>query len=124
MDSKGNWEKTIRWLKKLADIDTKFDDALVKAGQAGVKALSEATPKNTGLASGAWFFDIQKGPLSSTIEWHNADIEGGYNVALLIQYGHGTGTGGYVKGIDFINPALEPVFKSFADDVIKEVEKV
>lgn len=124
MDSKGNWEKTIRWLKKLADIDTKFDDALVKAGQAGVKALNEATPKNTGLASGAWFFDIQKGPLSSTIEWHNADIEGGYNVALLIQYGHGTGTGGYVKGIDFINPALEPVFKSFADDVIKEVEKV
>lgn len=122
MDSKGNWEKTIRWLKGLTDIDTRFDDALVKAGQAGVKALQEATPKNTGLASSAWFFDIKKGPLSSTIEWHNADIEGGYNVALLVQYGHGTGTGGYVKGLDYINPALSPIFKSFADDVIKEVD--
>lgn len=122
MDSKGNWEKTIRWLKKLTNIDTKFDAALVKAGQAGVKALEAATPKDTGLAAGAWFFDIKKGPLSSTIEWHNADIEGGYNVALLIQYGHGTGTGGYVKGLDYINPALAPIFKAFADDVLKEVD--
>lgn len=122
MDSKGNWEKTIRWLKKLTNIDTKFDAALVKAGQAGVKALEAATPKDTGLAAGAWFFDIKKGPLSSTIEWHNADIEGGYNVALLIQYGHGTGTGGYVRGLDYINPALAPIFQAFADDVLKEVD--
>ncbi len=122
MDSKGNWEKTIRWLKKMTNIDTKFDAALVKAGQAGVKALEAATPKDTGLAASAWFFDIKKGPLSSTIEWHNADIEGGYNVALLLQYGHGTGTGGYVQGLDYINPALAPVFQAFADDVLKEVD--
>lgn len=106
----------------MAKIETKFDAALEKAGRAGVKALEAATPKNTGLVSSAWFFDIVKGPLSSTIEWHNADIEGGYNVALLIQYGHGTGTGGYVKGLDYINPALEPIFKAFADDVLKEVD--
>ena len=122
MESRGNWEKTIRWLKKMANIETRFDDALEKAGRAGVRALEEATPKKTGLASSAWFFDIKKGPLSSTIEWHNADIEGGYNVALLIQYGHGTGTGGYVKGLDYINPALTPVFEAFGEDVLKEVE--
>lgn len=122
MDSKGNWEKTIRWLKKMTNIDTRFDAALEKAGRAGVRALEAATPKDTGLAASAWFFDIKKGPLSSTIEWHNADIEGGYNVALLIQYGHGTGTGGYVRGLDYINPALAPVFEAFGQDVLKEVE--
>lgn len=122
MESRGNWEKTIRWLKKLSNIETRFDAALEKAGQAGVKALEAATPVNTGLASSAWFFTIEKGPLSSTIEWHNADIEGGYNVALLIQYGHGTGTGGYVTGLDYINPALVPVFEAFGNDVLKEVE--
>lgn len=122
MESKGNWEKTIRWLRKMANIETRFDAALERAGREGVRALEAATPKDTGLAASAWFFDIKKGPLSSTIEWHNADIEGGYNVALLLQYGHGTGTGGYVTGVDFINPALRPVFEAFGQDVLKEVE--
>jgi len=122
MESKGNWEKTIRWLKRLTNIETRFDSALEAAGRAGVRALEAATPKDTGLAASAWFFDIKKGPTSSTIEWHNADIENGYNVALLIQYGHGVHGGGYVQGVDFINPALRPIFESFADKVIKEVE--
>ena len=122
MESKGNWEKTIRWLKRLTNIETRFDSALEAAGRAGVQALEAATPKDTGLAASAWFFDIKKGPTSSTIEWHNADIENGYNVALLIQYGHGVHGGGYVQGVDFINPALRPIFESFADKVIKEVE--
>ena len=122
MESKGDWGKTFRWLRKMVNIDTRFDAALEKAGREGVEALSAATPKDTGLASEAWFFDIKKGPLSSTIEWHNADIEGGYNVALLIQYGHGTGTGGYVTGLDYINPALAPIFEAFGDEILKEVE--
>lgn len=122
MESKGNWTKTRQWLKKLLTIETRFDAALEAAGRAGVAALEAATPRNTGLASSAWFFDIKKGLTSSTIEWHNADIEGGYNVALLIQYGHGTGTGGYVTGLDYINPALAPIFESFVRYVMKEVE--
>ena len=60
MDSKGNWDKTIRWLKKMSTIQTRFDAALERAGKAGVKALEEATPKDTGLAAKAWFFDIKK----------------------------------------------------------------
>lgn len=122
MESKGNWEKTTRWLRRLMNVETRFDSALEAAGRAGVRALEAATPKDTGLAASAWFFDIKKGPTSSTIEWHNADIENGYNVALLIQYGHGVHGGGYVQGVDFINPALKPIFESFADKVIKEVE--
>lgn len=122
MESKGNWEKTTRWLRRLMNVETRFDSALEAAGRAGVRALEAATPKDTGLAASAWFFDIKKGPMSSTIEWHNADIENGYNVALLLQYGHGVHGGGYVTGIDFINPALRPIFESFADRVIEEVE--
>ena len=122
MESKGNWEKTRQWLRKMMTIETRFDAALEAAGRAGVRALEAATPKDTGLAASAWFFDIKKGPMSSTIEWHNADIEGGYNVVLLLQYGHGVHGGGYVQGVDFINPALRPIFESFADKVIKEVE--
>lgn len=122
MESKGNWEKTRQWLRKMMTIETRFDAALEAAGRAGVRALEAATPKDTGLAASAWFFDIKKGPMSSTIEWHNADIEGGYNVILLLQYGHGVHGGGYVQGVDFINPALRPIFESFADKVIKEVE--
>ena len=119
---KGEWEKTFRWLRRMANFETRFDAALEKAGREGVRALEAATPVHTGIAASAWFFDIKKGPTSSTIEWHNADIEGGYNVALLIQYGHGTGTGGYVRGLDYINPALAPVFESFVKDVLKEVD--
>lgn len=121
MESRGNWEKTIRWLEKMMNIDTKFDAALEAAGRAGVKFLQANTPKDSGILSSAWFFDIKKGPMSSVIEWHNADIEGGYNVALLVQYGHGTGTGGYVSPTDYINPALEPVFEQFVEVVSKEV---
>ena len=119
MESIGNWEKTIRWLRRAFQTD--FDRILEEAGRKGVQALEEATPKNTGLASSAWFFDLKIGKDSSTIEWHNADIEGGYNVAMLIQYGHGTGTGGYVTPTDFINPALEPIFNAILDDIWKEV---
>lgn len=122
MESIGNWEKTTHWLKRLMHVETRFDSALEAAGRAGVRALEAATPKDTGLAASAWFFDIKKGPMSSTIEWHNADIENGYNVALLLQYGHGVHGGGYVTGVDFINPALRPIFESFADKVLKEVE--
>ena len=122
MESHGNWEKTIRWLKKMAQIDTKFDDALERAGKAGVRVLEAATPVDSGILKSAWFFTIEKGPLSSTITWHNADIEGGYNVALLVQYGHGTGTGGYFSGIDYINPAMAPIFEDFKNAVMKEVE--
>ena len=121
MESHGNWEKTIQWLRKA--FATNFDYILEEAGRRGVQALQEATPKDSGLAASAWFFDIKKGLDSSTIEWHNADIEGGYNVIMLIQYGHGTGTGGYVEGRDFINPALEPIFNRILDDVWKEVNK-
>jgi hypothetical protein len=88
----------------------------------GVDALSRATPVDTGRAANSWSYDIVHKRGNHTIYWLNTDIEGGVNVAVLIQYGHGTGTGGYVPGRDYINPAMRPIFDELADVVWKEVQ--
>lgn len=117
---KGDFSKTIKFLKKA---DRNVLPALHAAGQKGVEALRNATPIDTRLAASSWGYTIDGDVGNYTITFHNYDIEGGYNVAILIQYGHGTGTGGYVAGRDFINPALQPIFDSLADDIWKEINR-
>jgi hypothetical protein len=90
-------------------------------GQMGVDALMEATPVETGRAAVSWGYEIVRGAGWVGINWYNTNVEGGYNVALLLQYGHGTGTGGYVQGRDYINPAMAPVFDRILYDAMKEV---
>lgn len=87
----------------------------------GVKALSEATPVLSGKTASSWGYQISKGHGSFSIHWTNSNINDGVPIAVIIQYGHGTGWGGYVQGIDYINPALRPVFQDIADQVWKEV---
>ena len=109
--------------------DIFFDKALTAAqcknieryAQMGVEALRDATPKDTGLTADSWYYEIDYSDGHLTINWLNTNVSDGYNVALLIQYGHGTRNGGYVAGIDYINPALRPIFDALADDVWKEV---
>lgn len=96
--------------------------SLDRYGRMGVDALSKATPVRTGLAASSWYYTIKRSNGSTTLTWHNSDIEGGYNVAILLQYGHGTRSGGYVQGIDYINPALKPVFEQMANDLWEEVK--
>ena len=86
----------------------------------GVEALQSATPKDSGLTADSWSYVIEDWGLSFT----NSNINNGYSVALLIQYGHGTRGGGYVQGIDFINPALRPIFERIADECWKEVQSL
>lgn len=117
--SEGDWSKTEQFLRKMQQF--KVDSVLQSAGQSGVKALSAATPKDTGKAATSWTFDIKKSSSSVEINWKNTDVEGGFQVALMIQYGHGTGTGGYITGRDYINPAMRPVFDQIADAVWKAV---
>lgn len=115
----GNFEQTLHFLRKMQ----KFDFA--KAAEAGAKrgaaALSAATPIDSGLAASSWDYDILKTKGGFMIGWKNADVEEGYPVAIMIQYGHGTGTGGWVQGIDYINPAMRPIFDEIANDVWKAV---
>lgn len=96
---------------------------LDKYGQLGVDALIENTPKETGLLASSWYYEIRHDKKGASIVWMNSDIEGGYNVAILIQYGHATKSGTFVEGIDYINPSLKPVFDQIAEDLWKEVIK-
>jgi len=97
---------------------------LDKYGQAGVDALASATPKDSGLTAASWYYEYYMDGDTIVIEWNNSNVVKGYfNVAMRLQTGHGTGTGGYVTGIDYINPALRPIFDKLADDAWAEVVK-
>lgn len=117
--SEGSFDKTERFLHAMQNL--KIDTILASAAQRGVSALSRATPKDSGLASGSWGYKIEKSSGGITIGWTNKDVESGFPVALMIQYGHGTGTGGYVQGRDYINPAMRPIFDEIAETVWKAV---
>lgn len=89
--------------------------------QQGVNALANATPVESGLAATSWSYKIEKTKASLTITWLNSDIESGFPVAIMLQYGYSTGTGGYVQGTDYINPAMKPIFDQIANKVWKAV---
>jgi hypothetical protein len=117
--STGDWGNTEAFLRKLQKLNV--DAALQAAGTKGVAALAKATPRDSGLAANSWTFKIAKSSGGVEIDWTNTDDESGFKVALMIQYGHGTGTGGYVHGIDYINPAMRPIFDEIAETVWKAV---
>lgn len=118
-ESKGDWHKTKGFLKKLED--QRYYKILDKYGQMGVDALADATPVRSGLTANSWQYSIEQNKDGATISFNNTNVNDGVNIAIIIQYGHGTGWGGYVRGIDYINPAIAPVFKQMADEVWKEV---
>lgn len=116
---KGDFRKTDKFFQKMLEVA--HLSILDKYGKIGVDALSKATPQETGLASSSWYYEIEHNRDGTTITWCNSDIENGFPVAVMLQYGHGTGTGGYVQGRDYINPAMQPVFDKIAEDAWKEV---
>lgn len=95
--------------------------SLDAAAKMGVNALASAVPQDSGLAADSWDYRIERSRNSVTITWTNNDIENGFPVAIMLQYGYGTGTGGYVQGRDYINPAMRPVFDDIADQVWRAV---
>lgn len=119
---KGSFNKTEKFLKNAKNI--KFDEILKRYGEEGVEALSNATPKDTGLSASSWGYEIKKTKDHVYIYWTNSNINKGIPIVLLIQYGHGTRNGGYVQGIDFINPAIRPIFDKIADGVWAEVRSL
>lgn len=119
--NKGNFNRTFAFLKRNRKL--KFKD-LTKYGEMGVEALRKATPKDTGATADGWYYTITEDNGRLSISWNNRNVvDGWYNVAIMIQYGHGTGTGGWVEGIDYINPALAPVFDKIAKGVWAEVTR-
>lgn len=120
--TKGDFKKTAMFLdkcKRLLGMQSIFE----KYGQMGVEALERMSPIDTGLMRSSWYYEVEQQPGKLTITWSNSDIENGINVALLVQYGHGTKNGGYVIGIDYINPAIKPLMEELSEKVWKEVDK-
>ena len=120
--SEGNSDKTMKYLQKMKKID--FKPILSKYGQMGVSALSAATPRDDGSTAASWGYEIVNEHGSVTLYWTNTDQNAGVYIAVILQYGHGTGTGGYVAGRDYINPAIRPVFDQIADAAWREVTKL
>ena len=115
----GSFSKTDKFLSFLQRGD--LYRALEAEAQKGVAALASATPVDTGLTATAWTFEIKRSVGSASITWLNNNIESGFPVAIMLQYGHGTGTGGYVQGRDYINPAIRPIFDEIANNVWRAV---
>lgn len=117
----GSTSKTSNFLKKMQSQD--LYSALDSLAQRGVAALSAATPTDTGLSAASWGYEIETQGDKTTITWTNSNLVNGTPVVIMLQYGHGTGTGGYVSGRDFINPAIQPIFDEIADGVWEEVTR-
>ena len=116
---RGSFKNTEMFLNRASNIN--YTRILERYGQEGVNALAESTPTNTGETANSWIYEIQYLPTGIKLMWKNTNIVDGVPIAILIQYGHGTRNGGYVQGIDYINPALRPIFDRMINETWKGV---
>lgn len=120
--SKGNFSKTEKFLKKSFGRD--YRSVLEKYAKQGVAALASATPVESGETASSWDYEIIQNESSLSVIWTNSHVEKGVNIAVILQYGHATRTGGWVEGRDYINPALRPIFDEMAKAAWKEVTSI
>lgn len=119
---KGDFSKLTRYfngVKKASKVDV-----LDKYGKEGVAALASATPVESGQTASSWNYEITRGGGTAKIAFYNSNVNKGVNIAIILQYGHGTGTGGWVQGRDYINPAAQPIFDKIIEEAWKEVTKL
>ena len=119
---KGDFSKTLQYMGKVRNT-AEFKD-IERYAREGVEALAAATPVKTGLTAASWSYRIKRDEKSVTIEFLNSNIQNGVPIAIILFYGHGTKNGGYVQGIDYINPALAPVFERIKENIGKELSSV
>lgn len=117
----GDFSKTTKFLERAKRGD--YLKVLDKYGKEGVKALSSATPVDSGTTANSWSYKIENGNSSAKISFLNSNVNKGVPIAIILQYGHGTRNGGYVQGRDYINPAIQPIFDRIANEAWKEVTK-
>lgn len=119
---KGDFSKLTNFLEKAKNVIRIGD--LDKYGREGVAALESATPVDTGITASSWYYKVEHKDGSATISFYNSNIQNGVPIAIILQYGHGTGTGGWVEGRDYINPAIRPIFDKIAESAWREVTKL
>lgn len=116
---KGDFRKVNSYFERVRNVF--HTGSLDKYGEQGVEALRASTPVDSGLTADSWGYNIHRNGDQVSIIWTNSNLNDGVNIAVILQMGHGTGTGGYVEGIDYINPAMRPVFDNIAESAWKEV---
>lgn len=119
---KGDFSKTGKYFRKVKEFNV--SRILDKYGKEGVAALASATPVRTGETSSSWYYEIEHSKGSAKITFLNSHINKGVPIAIILQYGHGTGTGGWVAGRDYINPAVQPIFDKIVAEAWREVTKL
>lgn len=119
---KGDFSKLNRFLERAKETVRMGD--LDRYGREGVAALASATPVDSGKTASSWYFEITRTKGGAAISFKNSNINKGVPIAIILQYGHATGNGGWVQGRDYINPAIRPIFDKFANDAWKEVKKL
>lgn len=119
---KGDFSKFTRYLERTKE-SVRLGD-LDRYGREGVAALASATPVDTGLTASSWYYKIEHTKGSAKISFYNSNVQNGVPIAIILQYGHGTGTGGWVEGRDYINPAIQPIFDRIVNDAWREVTKL
>ena len=122
VSSSGSFKNLFGFLKAVKE--ERFMKSLHKWGGLGVRALAANTPTDSGLTASSWTYNIQTGDKQASLNFINNNVNQGVNIAVILQFGHGTGTGGYVVGRDYINPAIQPVFDSMVESIWKEVENL
>lgn len=118
---KGDYSKTRKFLENAKEVIGRGD--FRKYGQMGVDALRAATPVDSGLTAESWGYRITHRRSGTAIEWYNTNVVNGVNIAVILQYGHATKDGYFIQGVDYINPALKPVFDQIARDAWGEVTR-
>lgn len=119
---KGNYEKLTGFLEKSKEF---FHLGILdEYGRKGVSILRSATPKDTGLTSTSWSYEISHKKNTVSLIFKNSNIQNGVPIAIILQYGHATRNGGWVEGIDYINPVIQPMFEELANEAWKEVKRV
>jgi hypothetical protein len=117
----GSFDKTDKFLAYLGTGN--LYNALKSGAERGKEALASATPAESGASAAAWNYTLEVGPGYGAIWWINNHVDAdGTPIVVLLEYGHGTGTGGYVQGRDFINPAIAPIMDEIANEVWKGVQ--
>lgn len=116
---KGDFSKLTRYFERIKEAVNL--SILDKYGREGVAALASATPVDSGKTASSWYYKIEHSHGTAILSFHNSNVNDGVPIAIILQLGHGTGTGGYVQGRDYINPAIQPLFDKIAEDAWKEV---
>lgn len=119
---KGDFSKLDNYLERAKE--SARIGILNKYGQRGVDVLASATPVESGLTASSWYYEIERSQGSVAIVFYNSHVNAGVPIAVILQYGHGTGTGGWVEGRDYINPAIQPIFDQIAEEAWREVTKL